>query len=273
MRTTTSTRAHRTPATHRSGLLLAATAAAALILASCSGAGDEVSPSASTQAPTATGTTTEAPTSEQPTQEPEVGCAPTDVGTPEGADVVRMGDVDRDGEPDEAWLTGGADRAFGITTASGATFSTPIDSASPQPASALVAKVGPEQTPIALVDTGRSVALYVLSGCAVTATENAQGEPYTFEKGFTGYGTGVGCVEEGGALRLAGLNAVSEDDGQTFEVTRTFVELSPDGDRAENGETEVVAEGAGPNDPAVTTAQETSCGQLVAGQDGPVEPQ
>lgn len=271
-------RAHRTPAIRRSGPLLALTAAAALVLASCSGAGDEVSPSATTAA-SATSTTTEAPTGAttpetgQPTQETGVGCPAAGDGVPAGADSVEVVDVDGDGKPDQAWLSGGADRAFGITTASGATFSAPVDSASPQPASAVVAVVGADPTPIALVDTGRSVALFALGGCAVTVTENEQGEPYTFDKGFTGYGTGVGCVEESGALQLAGLNAVSEDDGTTFTVTRTAVELSRGGGLATNGESQVVAEGAGPNDPAVTTAQETSCGQLVAGQDGPVEPQ
>lgn len=268
----------RTPSdrSSRRRLSIAASAVLALgLIAGCGGSGDEptsAAPSPTTETGQDTGTPEE--TTSAPAGDGEAaGCPATDVGTPEGADVVEVVDVDGDGAPDEAWLTGGADRTFGITTASGATFSVPVDSASPLPASAVVDVVGSDSTPIALVDTGRSVALYGLSGCAITVTENEQGEPYTFDKGFTGYGTGVGCIESDGALQLVGLDAVSDDDGETFRVSRTFVDLSRGGGLATNGETEVVAEGAGPNDPAVTTAQETSCGDYVAGQDGPVEPQ
>ena len=54
---------------------------------------------------------------------------------------------------------------------------------------------------------------------------NAQGQPYTFDLGFAGQGTGVGC--SGPALDLAGLNAVAAADG-TYTVTRTFVTLDAD---------------------------------------------
>ena len=102
--------------------------------------------------------------------------------------------------------------------------------------------------------------------------QNAQGEQYTFDKGFTGFGTGVGCTEVDGELHLAGLNAVS-DDGTSFTVSRTFVDLDAGAQTATNGEEETVAQDAAADDPVVTTAQETTCGNLVAGQDGPLEPQ
>ena len=212
--------------------------------------------------PTATTTTTAAP----------AGCAATDDTTPEDANVAEVADVDGDGREDQGWITGGADRRFGITTASGATFSAAIDSASPEPASAVVQVVQTDKVPIALVDLGREALLLSLSGCAVTPVQNAQGEPYTFDRGFGDAGTGVGCTSDGGVLRLAGLNAVSADDGATFDVTQTFVDLSADGRTATNGDAEQVATGAAKDDPVVTTAQEVSCGDLVAGEDGPSEP-
>jgi hypothetical protein len=183
-------------------------------------------------------------------------------------------DVDGDGEADTAWLTGGPDRRFGITTASGATFSVAVDSASPQRASAVVNVVaaGDGTAPVALVDTGREVQLYSAADCDLAATQNLAGDAYTFDKGFTGHGTGVGCTEVDGALRLAGLNATT-GKGATFTVTRTFVDLDDDALAATNGEESTVARGAGPDEPVVVTAQETSCGELVAGEDGPVEPQ
>jgi len=201
------------------------------------------------------------------------GCAPTDEQTPTGADVRGVVDVDGDGRADQAWLTAGADRRFGITTASGATFSTAIESASPVPAAAVVQRVQSDGIPIALVDLSREALVYSLAGCAVTPVLNAQGQPYTFDRGFGTGGTGAGCTEDGGVLRLAGLDATSADGGQTYTVERTFVDLDADGRHATNGTAEVVAEGAAADDPVVTTAQEVTCGDLVAGEDGPVEPQ
>ncbi len=206
---------------------------------------------------------------QQTTTPPSAGCAPTSEQTPAGADTADIVDVDGDGRNDMAWITGGAGRTFGVTTASGATFSHTIDSDSPLPAAAIVNIVGDDDDPIALVDVGREVLLYSLVDCAVTVTQNAEGAPYTFDKGFTGFGTGVGCTDVNGTLQLAGLNAMAI--GETYTVERTFIELTDGARQARNGETTVVAEGAAADDPVVTTAQETSCGELVAGRDGPVE--
>lgn len=219
-------------------------------------------------------TGTASPTAEPSTPAAE-GCPATDGVMPARANTYEGVDVDGDGRPDIAWLTGGPDRAIGISTASGAVFSAPIDSASPLPASAVVNVVRTSDAgdvPIALVDVGREVLLYSVADCAVTATRNDQGEQYTFDKGFTGFGTGVGCVEVDGALRLVGLNAVPDDSGQTFTVSRTVIDLTRDATRASNGAQETVTTDAAAGDLVVTTARETSCGELVAGRDGPVEP-
>lgn len=231
-------------------------------------------PAPSTSAPASPSPTDAASPTDGASTPAAEGCPATGDGVPAGAGTHEIVDVDGDGRPDTAWLTGGADRTFGITTASGATFSAPVESASPQPASAIVQLVaaGDGTAPIALVDTGREVLLLSAADCALTPTQNAQAEPYTFDKGFTGFGTGVGCTEVDGTLRLAGLDAVS-DDGSSFTVSRTFVDLGTGAKVATNGEEETVAQDAAADDPVVTTAQETSCGDLVAGQDGPVEPQ
>lgn len=206
---------------------------------------------------------------------PSAGCAPTSQAMPAGARAASIVDVDGDGKADRAWFadpSGGA-RRFGVTTASGATWSTSFDSASPIRASAVVNRVGSGRVPIALVDTGRAVALYSLADCRIAQTLDQQGRPYTFDKGFTGYGTGVGCPRVGGALRLAGLNARTDDGGATFTVTRTLIDLRSQGTRAGNGSTQTVAKGAGAKDRVVTTAQQTTCGAYGAGHGGLVEPQ
>lgn len=222
------------------------------------------SASASSTAPTSSATPTA-------TRTISAGCPATpDQSTPSGADVHQVIDVDGDGRADQAWLTGGSDRSFGITTASGATFSTTITSASPVPASAVVGMVQGDQ-PIALVDLGREALLFSLDGCQVTAPADAQGTAYTFDRGLAGEGTGVGCSQDGSTLRLAGLNAVQATDG-TYTVTRTYVDLSSDGRTATNGAKSTVATNAASTEQVVTTAQEVSCGDAVAGVDGPVEP-
>lgn len=250
--------------------------AAGLLLTGCGaddagpdGAGSGgASPSTTTASP---GPTTSAPETSAPPTTAPVGCPPTQATTPSGATVVQVVDVDGDGRPDQAWISGGDERAIGITTASGATFSSPISTASPIGASAVVNLVGEAATPVALVDVGREALVYSLAGCAVTPTTDEAGVPYTFDRGFGDQGTGVGCTEVDGVLHLAGLLAAQQGDGWT--VTRTFVDLSEDGARATNGASEVVAQGAAESDPVVVTATEVSCGDLVAGQDGLVEPQ
>jgi len=206
-----------------------------------------------------------------PASAPADGCPAGGAGVPNGADVREVVDVDGDGRADQAWLSAGADRRFGVTTASGATFSIAIDSASPLPASAIVQRIQSDGIPIALVDLEREAFVYSLAGCAVTPVLDAHGEAYTFDRGFGDEGTGVGCTDDAGVLRLAGLDAVRASGG-TYDVSRTFVDLDADGRHATNGERAVVARGAAADEPVVTTAQEVSCGDLVAGKDGPFEP-
>ncbi|MCK9794090.1 hypothetical protein M1843_10065 [Isoptericola sp. 4D.3] len=230
------------------------------------------SPRSSPTAPSPTAT--QDPAEPTPSTTGAAGCDATGDTTPQAADTHEVVDVDGDDEADTAWLTGGADRRFGITTASGATFSVPVGSASPQRASAVVDVVaaGDDTAPVALVDTGREVLLLSAADCDLAATQNLAGDAYTFDKGFAGHGTGVGCTEVGGALHLAGLKATS-GDGESFTVTRTLVDLDDGAMTASNGEESTVASGADPDDPAVVTGQETTCGDLVAGEDGPVEPE
>ncbi|TFH71239.1 hypothetical protein [Cellulomonas sp. HD19AZ1] len=237
------------------------------------GDGDDAAAPTTSPTPAATTPTTATSPSATPAASPTAtaGCAPTGDGPPAGADVREVVDVDGDGRPDQAWLTGGADRRIGITTASGATFSAAIDSASPVPASAVVQRVQADAIPVVLVDLGREARLWSVVDCGLVAPTNAQGQAYTFDRGFAGQGTGVGCTQDGGALRLAGLDAVSADGG-TFTVTRTWVDLGDGGRTARNGAAEQVATGAAADDPVVTTAQQVSCGDLLAGRDGPVEP-
>src|SRR4051794_1319452 len=191
------------------------------------------------------------------------GCPAGGSGVPAGADSRPTLDVDGDGRADTVWIAGSptADGSvpFGVTTHSGGTFTSAIRSASPVSRSVLVADVTGKGELIALASDGRQVLLYAISQCRIIPVENAQGDQYAFDLGFTGYGTGVGCVDvDGDGTRdLAGLLA----DGST--VTRTAVEL--DGPRATNGVSSTITD-AGPAE--VAAARQVTCGDLTLTGDG-----
>jgi hypothetical protein len=180
---------------------------------------------------------------------------------PDGAATAPTADLDGDGAADQLWLGGGDQRILGVATASGAVLSTEFTSAAPQPASAIGQRLGDDGPAIVLLNTGRAVSLYAVVDCEIVPTQNQQGEQYTFDRGFTGYGTGVGCVDLGSGLQLVGLKATSDAEGKQFTVTRTAIELAHGGRTATNGPTEVIAEDAAPDDPVVTSAQSVSCGE------------
>jgi hypothetical protein len=177
--------------------------------------------------------------------------------------LERLLEEDGDGRADTEWIAGSpaADGSvpFGVTTHSGGTFTGTITSASPVRRSVLVADVTGKGELIALASDGRQVLLYVISRCALIPVQNAQGAQYAFGLGFTGYGTGVGCVDvDGDGVRdLAGLLA----DGTT--VTRTAVELH--GPRATNGRSATTASAP----PAqLDLAHQVTCGDLTLTDDG-----
>jgi hypothetical protein len=268
----------------RRAAALAAMAAVGLSLAACA-----ANPAGSTSAPDTTptpsadsGTPATALRTETPstTGTPDTGTGtgasastagcPAGGSVPDGAHTGATADLDGDGRPDTLWLSGGTPRRLGVETASGAVFSTEFTSAAPQAASALGARLG-DGTAVVLLDTGRAVPLYAVIDCALVPTANVQGQQYTFDLGFTGYGTGVGCAELRRGLQLVGLKAESTDSGTTFTVIRTPIELDDHGASARNGQDEVVAEGVSADDPAVTTAQSVTCGMATAQVTEPVE--
>ena len=203
------------------------------------------------------------------------GCAATSSGTPAGAATAPTIDVDGDGRDDTAWLAGpaGAQRSFGITTASGATFSTPFSSASPIAASALAFEPDGELPAYALISDGRLGSLWLLADCSVTAVTNPQGDLYTFDLGgFTGFGTGVGCVDldADGRRDLVGLLAESVDPSTT-RIERTIVRL--DGDHASNGTSDELTARSPADDAEIESARSVTCGDLTLDGNGVHEPE
>ena len=239
------------------------------LLAGCSGDQEPSSPSSpSSPADSPTSSTPATPSSTTPpvTSQPVgTGCRAGGGRVPAGANSAPTADLDLDGVPDQLWLVDQDDqRVLGVKTATGATFSTTFAGAAPQTASAIGQRLGGSDPGIVLLDTGRSVELYTTTDCELTPTTDDEGEPWSFDLGFTGYGTGVGCADLGSGLQLVGL--LSEDDGEGgFRVTRTAIELDDFGRTARGGDTEVLAEHADADDPVVESAHTVTCGDQDEG--------
>jgi hypothetical protein len=234
---------------------LAVPAAALLLVAGCGGSSGGASAagttssaatSPSSSAPSSAGSAGSAGTTAAASSAGDwghmAGCPSVGRALPSGAVSRPTVDVDGDGRPDTAFVTppdGSGGVTFGVRTASGGVLSAPFRSASPVARSVLFADVTGHGEVIALADDGRAVQLWAVSDCQLVAEQNVQGQQYTFDLGFTGHGTGVGCVDANGdgTTDLVGLEYAAEPQG-AGTIARTVVRLQ--GPQARNGATDTV---------------------------------
>lgn len=211
-------------------------------------------------APTDSATTTSPP----PTT--PKGCAPAGTGVPAGATTKQIIDVDGDGHSDTGWISD--TNTFGITTASGATFSRSIDSASGARRSFLMADVDGHGTIAALATDQKEAALWLVHGCQLVPARNAEGNPYYFDLGVVGTGTGVGCsqVASTQTRSLVGLKLIRDGAGNPQAVERTQVVI--DGTQARNGARDTVPANGTQGSAAAASAGQISCGNLTMSDDG-----
>jgi hypothetical protein len=259
----------------KTGLLAVGAVAVFGLAAACSSSsstsGSDASPSASAPVSTpvsvpasssAAGST--APTGPDASQPQPVGngCPRNSAKIPPGARQVTTADLDLDGAADTLWLADvGSKRTLGVRTATGATFSTTFQSAAPQGASAIGQKMAPAGPAIVLVNAGRSVLLYDVADCAIVPVKNPQGAQYTFDLGFTGYGTGVGCLPTGDGYGLVGLLAAPETSaGSKYTVSSTAILLSDFGPHAANGIKTIVGTHVTSSSAVFKQAHTVSCG-------------
>jgi hypothetical protein len=215
-----------------------------------------------------TGVATAALAGAGPAPAPASGCAPTGTGVPTGAASKQVIDVDGDGRPDTGWLSSDGN-TFGITTASGATFSVPIELVGGGPRRVLVEDTDGHGTIAALASDGRTVELLVLHHCGLFPATNAQGARYEFDLGVRGTGTGVGCAQITGTpgRSLVGLNVHLNPAGQPDSVHRTQIILT--GTAARNGATDTIPTTNNPS--AAQSGNTISCGNLTMTHDGITE--
>lgn len=196
------------------------------------------------------------------------GCAPTGTGVPTGATTKQVIDVDGDGHPDTGWISSGG-TTFGITTASGATMSIPLQLAGGGDRSVLVENPDSHGTIAALASDGRTVELLVVKNCGLFPATNDQGTHYAFDLGVRGTGTGVGCSQITGTTgrSLVGLNVHLNAAGQPDSVHRTQIILNAT--TARNGATDTIPTTTNPA--AAQTGNTISCGDLTISHDGITE--
>ena len=247
-----------------------------LVLAGCSGSSSTRTSAAATSAAGGSSIPGSSSTAEPPTSAPATtggqtandGCTKNGQAIPKGAGRASSPDLDHDGKRDTVWLSdSGTTRRLGVKTASGATFSTTFTSASPQAASAIGQRLG-DGSEIILLNTGRSVQLYAVVNCQIVVSKNAQGKQYSFDLGFTGFGTGVRCVNVGRGLQVAGMLAEPDADSK-FTVYRTRVALSDQGRQARNTARQTLATKAAADSGVVKSAQTVTCGSGNPGADEP----
>jgi hypothetical protein len=224
-------------------------AAAVVLLSGCGGSGGGGGTAAGTSTTPRASSSAAAPSSSAAASTTAsnwgamAGCPSVGRALPAGSHSKQTVDVDGDGRPDTEWIADQPDSsggvAFGVRTASGAVFAATIRSASPVARSVMFADVTGHGEVIALASDGRQVLLYGVSACQIIPEKNLQGQQYAFDLGFTGFGTGVGCVDADGdgTTDLVGLKLNSEANGPGT-ITRTIIELH--GANARNGASDTV---------------------------------
>lgn len=245
---------------------LVAVVLAVSLVGACSSDDDDTATTTSAQESTTT--------SADSTTAPAEGClgtAPEPSGPAAEGEVV---DLDGDGRRDTLWMASPANggREMGVVTAAGGGDKVPILSASPLAAVALAVDAD-EEPPVELfVSDNRQVQLWAFQDCKLQQVVDARGEPYLFDLGRTGYGTGAGCVDADGDGRrdLVGLNETGRDD-TTVDWSRTIIER--DGLQAANGATDTGTYRIGEDDAAIELLHTVSCGDLEIDSDGIRQPE
>jgi hypothetical protein len=223
-----------------------------------------VTPPAGTpiQSPSATPTATQTPPPTSSGTPTAAGCAPNSATKPAGAISHPTIDVDGDGVADTEWIANSPVLEFGVTTASGATFSYPLATASPAGREGFIAQLNDHRI-VSLVDDNRAAYVHFFVNCAWVETKHPNGTPYVLDfNDVAGTGSGVSCS----LGYVESLQAVNS--GGSYTVTQTPVDLNVDGSRATPGAPVAIATGVPATDAHVKLAQEISCGTVTPSSGG-----
>jgi hypothetical protein len=156
--------------------------------------------------------------------------------------------------------------SVGVTAPAG-TGVVQIPNTGPLPVQAMLVDAQGDGQQQLLVSNGRSAYLYLVSGCELTPVNDKQGQPFVFDLGNQGNGTGIACLDLGAGRRLVALQVLQSDSGST--VRRTQIDL--DGATATPGRSDTIT-ATSHNDPTVASAITISCGDVAMSKDGVQQP-
>ena len=212
-----------------------------------------------TPAPSVSVTPTPTATTTPPTA---AGCTDNGVLIPAGAITHKTIDVDGDGRADTEWISGSPSLLFGVTTASGATYSYPLATASPASREGFIARLNDHRI-VSIVDDGRAAYVHFFVSCAWVTTKHPSGSQYILDfNDLNGTGSGVGCI-------LGYVNSYNVKNTATGDtVTATPLDLNGTGSVANPGAVTTVVANASASDPRVKVAQEISCGSVTVASGG-----
>lgn len=245
--------------------LVGASAALAGLLSGCSGSSASAHPESAAVAAASRAGTATAPSGAQPALRASTtatsakgatagagkGCAANKVAIPRGAVTAKTDDVGLDGKADtQFYYSGSSGLAYGIHTASGATFLLKDDLAGGGDRRGWSA-VFESHPPMTVLDDGHVATLHAFVNCRFVTTKDTHGKPYIFNVSGGKYGTGVEC--EGGNTRggrsLYGVLASRQPNGR-YKIFTTGIAVSQDGRTARNS-----TKRTGPGTYAATSSQ------------------
>jgi hypothetical protein len=223
---------------------------------------DTPAPATSTTRPVPSQTATPVPIPTPTGTATAAACAANSATMPAGAVHHTTIDVDGDGLADTEWITSTPTLEFGVTTASGATFSYPLSSAAPTTREGFIARLNDHRI-VSLVDDGGAAYAHFFGNCKWVETKTNSGTPYPLDfNDFAGTGSGVGC-----SLGYVVQFEVTAT-GSTYTVTKTPLNLNTDGSKASPGAPVTVVTGAPATDSRVKVAKELSCQAVTVSNGG-----
>ena len=195
---------------------------------------------------------------------PVLGCPTNSILRPNDTYAEQIPDVDGDGLPDAQWYAETSPFSYGITTASGATFSLPDGLPGPNRHSGWSARLA-DGVVVTVLDDSRGAALHAIVDCSFVTPLDVTGSPYEFDmQNLRGNGTGVGCRQGASGVELVGLQTTERGDG-LFDVVATRILVSVDGLTAVNGE-RTSTRGLLPDDLILLEANTSSCAAIPVAQ-------
>ena len=189
--------------------------------------------------PAAAAATTRAavPPAPAPSSRAPAGCPATTGSIPAGATSGASLDVDGDGRDDTQFVgkqDSMSNQLFGLSTASGATFSSTYGNANRSTRLLFVLQVA-GQTVAVMNASGRSSEAFIVTGCSLVPVTNADGTEFDFSDAVAGPGGGMDAAGYGiacatlpgaGGPSLVGIHSYYSQYGQLQKIVKNQVVIT-----------------------------------------------